>query len=449
MSESPTSRTGRQRQRLTASVTDLDVLQQRALLVGLVRSKGEVARGEASLEELALLTETAGSEPVESVLVRRERPTAATFVGSGKLQELVSLSKIEDIDVVVFDNDLTPAQQRNLQQAFQCDVVDRVALILDIFAQHAHTKEGMLQVELAQLRYRLPRLRGKGIELSRLGAGIGTRGPGETKLETDRRRILDRIRKIESLLKDAERSRNTRSKQRRRAGDPVVAIVGYTNAGKSSLFRRLAKADVLVEDRLFATLDPRARRASLGSDVTVVMTDTVGFIRKLPHDLVASFRSTLEEAVDADLVLHVVDVSHPSWEEHLRVGDEVLEGLGVDRERELIVLNKIDLVGGGRPLAPGGRRAVNVSAVSGEGLDDLRSAVRSTLLSGPGVAILRVPLDQAEMVQRAVNLPHQLARRYGDETVELAMRVDDWRLIESGLDGFRVAEWGQQGEWSE
>ena len=214
MTESPDSRTGRQRQRLTASVTDLDVVRQRALLVGLIRSKSDQARGESSLEELALLTDTAGSEPVESVLVRRERPTAATFIGSGKLQELVSISKIEDIDVVVFDNDLSPAQQRNLQQAFQCDVVDRVALILDIFAQHAHTKEGMLQVELAQLRYRLPRLRGKGIELSRLGAGIGTRGPGETKLETDRRRILERIRKIETLLKDAERSRTTRSKQR-------------------------------------------------------------------------------------------------------------------------------------------------------------------------------------------------------------------------------------------
>ncbi|MEN8041377.1 MAG: GTPase HflX, partial [Actinomycetota bacterium] len=182
MTESPGTHAGRQRQRLTASVTDLDVVQQRALLVGLVRSRNDRVRGEASLAELELLTDTAGSLPVESVLVRRERPTAATFIGSGKLRELVSISKIEDIDVVVFDNELTPAQQRNLQQAFQCDVVDRVALILDIFAQHAHTKEGMLQVELAQLRYRLPRLRGKGIELSRLGAGIGTRGPGETKL---------------------------------------------------------------------------------------------------------------------------------------------------------------------------------------------------------------------------------------------------------------------------
>ena len=190
----------RQRQRLTATVTDLDVERQRALLIGLVRSTNDRARGEASLDELALLTDTAGSEPVSSVLVRRERPDPATFLGKGKLQELVAESKADDIDVVVFDNDLSPAQQRNLQQAFECDVVDRVALILDIFAQHAHTKEGMLQVELAQYRYRLPRLRGQGTALSRLGAGIGTRGPGETKLETDRRRILDRIRKIEREL---------------------------------------------------------------------------------------------------------------------------------------------------------------------------------------------------------------------------------------------------------
>jgi GTP-binding protein HflX len=242
------------------------------MLIGLVRSRNDRARGAASLEELALLTETAGSDPVESVLVRRERPVAATFIGKGKLQELVAVSKAEDIDVVVFDNELTPAQQRNLQQAFQCDVVDRVALILDIFAQHAHTKEGMLQVELAQSRYRLPRLRGKGVELSRLGAGIGTRGPGETKLETDRRRILDRIRKIEGELKDASRSRATRSKRRRGSGESVVAIVGYTNAGKSTLFNQLTDAGVLVEDSLFATLDSTVRKLQLPQGHTALVT---------------------------------------------------------------------------------------------------------------------------------------------------------------------------------
>ena len=204
------------------------------MLIGLVRSSSDRARGEASLAELSLLTDTAGSDPVVTELVRRERPDPATFLGKGKLSELVGLSKVEDIDVVVFDNELSPAQQRNLQQAFQCDVVDRVALILDIFAQHAHTKEGMLQVELAQYRYRLPRLRGKGTVLSRLGAGIGTRGPGETKLETDRRRILERISKLERELKDLGRSRATRSKARSQADLPVVSLVGYTNAESSA-----------------------------------------------------------------------------------------------------------------------------------------------------------------------------------------------------------------------
>jgi GTP-binding protein HflX len=419
------------------------------LLVGLVVSPTLRSEVEDHLDELERLVDTAGGRVVGRLIQERKSTDPATLVGSGFVAKVASLAEDHDVKSVVFDEDLTASQIRNLEREMPKDtkVLDRAAVILDIFAARARSREARTQVELAQLNYLLPRLTRRWSHLSRQTGGIGTRGVGETQLEIDRRLVSKRIAQLKDKLEIIERDRRLR--RDRRSELPSVALVGYTNAGKSSLFRRLSKAKVVVEDRLFATIDPRARRASLGSDVTVVMTDTVGFIRKLPHDLVAPFRSTLEEAVDADLVLHVVDVSHPSWEEHLRVGDEVLEGLGVDRERELIVLNKIDLVGGGRPLAPGGRRAVNVSAVSGEGLDDLRSAVRSTILSGPGVAILRVPLDQAEMVQRAVNLPHQLARRYGDETVELAMRVDDWRLIESGLDGFRVAEWGQQGERSE
>jgi GTP-binding protein HflX len=419
------------------------------LLVGLVVSPTLRSEVEDHLDELERLVDTAGGRVVGRLIQERKSPDPATLVGSGFVAKVASLAEDHDVQSVVFDEDLTASQIRNLEREMPKDtkVLDRAAVILDIFAARARSREAKTQVELAQLNYLLPRLTRRWSHLSRQTGGIGTRGVGETQLEIDRRLVSKRIAQLKDKLEIIERDRRLRRDRRREL--PSVALVGYTNAGKSSLFRRLAKAKVVVEDRLFATIDPRARRASLGSDITVVVTDTVGFIRKLPHDLVASFRSTLEEAVDADLVLHVVDVSHPSWEEHLRVGDEVLEGLGVDRERELIVLNKIDLVGGGRPLAPGGRRAVNVSAVSGEGLDDLRSAVRSTLLSGPGVAILRVPLDQAEMVQRAVNLPHQLARRYGDESVELAMRVDDWRLIESGLDGFRVTEWGQQGECSE
>jgi GTP-binding protein HflX len=425
MTQSPESRTGRQRQRLTASVTDLDVVQQRALLVGLVRSKSENARGEASLEELALLTETAGSNPVESVLVRRERPTAATFIGSGKLQELVSISKVEDIDVVVFDNDLSPAQQRNLQQAFQCDVVDRVALILDIFAQHAHTKEGMLQVELAQLRYRLPRLRGKGIELSRLGAGIGTRGPGETKLETDRRRILDRIRKIETLLKDAERSRNTRSKQRRRAGDSVVAIVGYTNAGKSTLFNVLTEADVLVEDQLFATLDSTVRKLDLPHGHEALMSDTVGFVRDLPHQVIEAFKSTLEEISDADLLVHLVDASDADPDHQIASVHAVLDEIDADGVAEIIVFNKTDAIDA---TTLNRLRAVHpdtlfISARTGEGVPQLLERIVDGLDAKTTEIHLEIPYDRGDLLAELHNSVEVLSTEHNDTGTAITVRL--------------------------
>jgi GTP-binding protein HflX len=371
MAEPTGSHVSRQRQRLTASVTDLEVERQRALLIGLIRSNNDRTRGQAGLDELALLTDTAGSDPVETVLVRRERPDAATFIGKGKLRDLVSLSKAEDIDVVVFDNDLSPAQQRNLQQEFECDVVDRVALILDIFAQHAHTKEGMLQVELAQYRYMLPRLKGQGASLSRLKAGINARGPGETKLETDRRKILERVRKIERELKDASRSRETRAKQRKRTGDPVVAIVGYTNAGKSTLFNRLTDAGVLVEDRLFATLDSTVRKLLLPHGHAALVSDTVGFVRDLPHELVEAFASTLEEVADADLLIHLVDASDSDPDHQMASVRSVLNQIGAEDVEELIVYNKIDVAD---PTAVTRLRAMTpdanfISAETGEGID--------------------------------------------------------------------------------
>ena len=400
MTEQHQTRTGRQRQRLTASVTDLDVTRQRAMLIGLVRSRDDTARGEASLEELARLTDTAGSDPVELALVRRERPVAATYIGKGKLEELVAISHAEDIDVVVFDNDLSPAQQRNLQQAFQCDVVDRVALILDIFAQHAHTKEGMLQVELAQLRYRLPRLRGHGIEMSRLGAGIGTRGPGETKLETDRRRILDRIRKIERELKNASQSRTTRSKRRRDSGETVLAIVGYTNAGKSTLFNRLTDAGVLVEDQLFATLDSTVRQLSLPHGHEALVSDTVGFVRDLPHELVEAFMSTLEEIADADLLIHIVDASDPDPGHQVSSVRMVLSEIGADSVDELRVFNKIDAADEltVRRLRALHQGAIFISAATGEGIDELLDAVVVGLDARTVQLALEIPYERGDVL---------------------------------------------------
>ena len=425
MTESSGTHVARQRQRLTASETDFDVARQRALLVGLVRSRNDRARGQSSLTELALLTDTAGSDPVEMQLVKRERPDAATFIGKGKLAELVAISHAQDIDVVVFDNELSPAQQRNLHQAFQCDVVDRVALILDIFAQHAHTKEGMLQVELAQHRYRLPRLRGKGVEMSRLGAGIGTRGPGETKLETDRRRILDRIRKIERELKDAGRSRATRSKQRKRTGESVVAIVGYTNAGKSTLFNKLTDADVLVEDRLFATLDSTVRRLSLPHGHEVLVSDTVGFVRDLPHELIEAFMSTLEEVSDADLLTHLVDASDPDPDHQLSSVRAVLSEIGAADVDELVVFNKIDATDGTtenrlRALHP---EAIFISAKEGDGIDELLDAVVDGLNAKTVELELHVPYARGDVLAELHEVGDVLDLAHTPDGTEITVKM--------------------------
>ncbi len=421
----PTDHVRRGGRRLTASVTDLEVVRQRALLVGVV-GRGEVD-GETDLAELAALTDTAGSDPVERILVRRDRPSAATYVGPGQLRELVARARHLDVDVVVFDNELSPAQQRNLQAAFECDVVDRVAVILDIFAQHAHTKEGMIQVELAQHRYRLPRLRGRGTELSRLGAGIGTRGPGETKLETDRRRILQRIAKLERELRDAARARATQGRARRRSGLPTVAIVGYTNAGKSTLFNRLTGADVLVEDRLFATVASTIRRLDLRDGFEVLVSDTVGFVRKLPHELVESFRSTLEEVADADLLLHVVDAADPRAEGQIEAVRRVLAEIGAADNPELLVLNKVDAAEAaalGR-LANLYPEAVAISAATGKGLDDLEAAIRKILDPRTRELELVVPYDRGEVVAELHSVGTVLDQRYEEAGIRVRARVPE------------------------
>ncbi len=425
------ARLARQRRRLTASVTDFDVERQRALLIGVVPGKHDVPAGELSLAELELLTDTAGSEPVESVLLKRDRFNAATLIGKGQLADLVAESRALDIDVVVFDNELTPAQQRNLQQAFETDVVDRVALILDIFAQHAHTHEGMLQVELAQHRYRLPRLRGKGVELSRLGAGIGTRGPGETMLETDRRRILERVSKIERELKDARRSRATQAKARRKSGRPVISLVGYTNAGKSTLFNQMTDADVLVEDRLFATLDSTVRQLDLPDGYQALMSDTVGFVRRLPHEVVEAFRSTLEEGADADLLVHVVVASDPDPDGQIEAVHTVLAEIEAGDIPELIVFNKTDITDSNvvDRLVATHDGSVAVSALTGDDVDDVGTAIVEDLEKSTVTMRLLVPYERGDLVaalHEAGNVLDEAHRETGTElTVRLPSAVAD------------------------
>lgn len=388
---------GGQRRRLTATEVDLGVVRQRALLVG----GGDVGtdEAEASLDELALLTETAGAETVERAIQRRDTPDPATFIGKGKAEELARVAEMLDLDLVVFDEELTPAQQRNLEKLFKRDVVDRVALILDIFGQHAHSQAGMIQVELAQLRYRLPRLRGKGKQMSRQGSGIGTRwGFGETKLEVDRRRISQRIAKLEKELDDVARARTVQRKARKRADHPQVALVGYTNAGKSTLLNRLTGSDVLVEDQLFSTLDATVRRLSLPGGEIVLLSDTVGFVRKLPHQLVQAFRSTLEEVVDADLLLHVVDASAPDADRRIDAVREVLAEIGALEVPELLVANKADAADPDTMAEVVEAGAVPVSAATGEGADKLLEALAARLRALDAVVELSVPYDRGDVV---------------------------------------------------
>jgi GTP-binding protein HflX len=422
---------GRQRRRLTATVTDLEIGRQRAFLLAAYDDDRE--ERERSLTELALLTETAGSDPVESELVRRPLPDPATFIGRGKAAELAAVTRSLDIDVVVVDNSLTPAQQRNLQEIFECDVVDREALILDIFAQHATSREGMLQVELALLRYHLPRLHGQGTRLSRQAGGIGTRGPGETKLESDRRRILSRISKLERDLRGLDSTRATQRKARRRSDLAQVALVGYTNAGKSTLLNQLTGSDVLTQDQLFSTLDPIVRRLDLGNGRAVLLSDTVGFVRRLPHNLVEAFRSTLEEVTQSDLMLHVVDAGEPSLEGQIGAVRLVLEEIGAAHLPELLVLNKIDTIDdlARTRLTRLYPQAIPLSALSGEGTDDLIGAVDEVLRMRLTEVELTIPYDRGDVVAAV----HREGEVIKEEHLEEGTRIHA-RLPGSRLAGF-------------
>jgi GTP-binding protein HflX len=381
----------------------------------------------ASLEELAELTSSAGARVAQTLLQERARRDPATLIGRGKVKELAAVCEEAGADVVVFDEDLSPAQQRNLEQAVERKTLDRTQLILDIFARRARTREGRLQVELAQLDYLLPRLAGKGILLSRLGGGIGTRGPGETKLETDRRRIRQRIQAVKREIEHVRRERATRRQARARREAPVVALVGYTNAGKSTLFNALTHGGAVVSSQLFMTLDPLVRKVRLGSGRELLLVDTVGFIRKLPHPLVAAFRATLEEVTEADLLLHVVDASAADVEAREAAVAAVLKEIGAGERPQLLVLNKCDVAPPGRPEALCGSRAdaIVVSALGGEGVPLLLEAVASRVDLAPRRVRLRFAAADRRGIASAYAQGHVFAHVAQDGFVELDVELPE------------------------
>ena len=381
--------------------------RERVVLVGLARSHADVPDAERSLDELAQLADTAGADEVDRVVQVREAPDPATYIGRGKAREAIQLAKAAGAEAVIFDDELAPAQGRNLEDLAGVNpldpealkILDRTGLILDVFAQHAHSAEGKLQVELAQIEYMLPRLRGWGEVMSRLGGGIGTRGPGETKLEVDRRRINRRLAKLKQQLEQVERTRRVKRQKRVRDGVTQISLVGYTNAGKSTLLNGLTGSSVMVEDKLFSTLDPTARRLKLPDGSEAVLTDTVGFVRKLPHQLVEAFRSTLEETVIAELLIHVVDASAPDPADQVSAVEEVLNGIGAGSIPIVIALNKCDLIARSRAerlreLLPG---AVLTSARDGSGLKELLGAVAARLSSKKVTATLKIPFRRGDL----------------------------------------------------
>jgi len=400
---------------------------ERVFLVGVDLKSRNGSDGSDSLDELAQLAVTAGGEVVGDGIQKLAAPCASTFIGKGKADEFASYCREADVDTVIFDDELSPAQTRNLEKVFNCKVLDRTALILDIFAQRAHTREGKLQIELAQLQHLLPRLTRFWGHLSRQKGGIGMRGEGETQLETDRRRVEDKISRIERELDTVRRQRGTQRQARQRNHWALASIVGYTNAGKSSLLNRLTGAGVLSEDKLFATLDPTTRRLRLPTNQNVLLTDTVGFIRKLPHGLVEAFKATLEEVVQADLLLHVVDVSHPNAEGQVASVNAVLEEIGAKDKPTLMVFNKIDCLNGDRSMVAGFIErhpgSVAISAETGEGIPELMAELGAQLRPIREFVELEVPHHHAEVIARLHEVAQVVERNYDGETARLKARI--------------------------
>ena len=389
--------------RLRLTPVSNEVSKERAIVVGIQTPDSyldSLTEAEISLAELKELAKTAGAQVVGEVKQKRNSPNSSTIIGQGKLEELRLMVQALSADLVIIDTELSGTQQRNIEKSIGCKVISRTALILDIFAQRARSKEGKLQVELAQLEYRLPRLMGTGLVLSRLGGGIGTRGPGETKLETDRRHIRARIAHLKNELDAISKQRNVLRRNRQKNKIPLVSLVGYTNAGKSTLLNTLCSTQVLAEDKLFATLDTTVRKLPLSNDRTVLMADTVGFIRKLPPGLLDAFKSTLEEVVLADLILIVADASDPQVEVQIRIVDEILAELKAETKPTLIVLNKIDLLTTKNPLSLplGNRTIIEVSAKTGQGLELLKETIENTLFGRRIQLSLMIPYSEGGML---------------------------------------------------
>ncbi len=414
--------------------------RERIILVGVTVAPETDEVTEAHLDELSLLVDTAGADEQARVVQRRSRPDPATYVGRGKAEELRELSLSVDADTVVFDDELTPAQSRNLEKILGRTAIDRTAVILDIFAQNARTQEGRAQVELAQLRYRLPRLRGRGRSFSQQAGGIGTRGPGETQLEVDRRRLVRRMGRLETELDRLTDQRRLQRKGRQRGRLPIVSLVGYTNAGKSTLLNAFTNAGVLVEDRLFATLDPRTRRMALPGGESVLVSDTVGFVRKLPHQLVQAFRSTLEVVRESDLVVHVVDAAGPDPEAQMDAVAVVMAEIGADAVPELVAFNKADLAVDAKVLVDRYPGSVLISATSGEGLDDLRHAVGDRLRALAQVVELVVPYERGDVLAAIHREGEVLMEEHDGEGSRIRVRVDQAGAARFGA--FAVVEGG-------
>ena len=403
----------------------------RAVLVGVDADGMKDGECEVSLEELRRLLDTAGGETVATLVQSRQNPDTRTYIGSGKLKELADLCSGNDVDLAVFDCELTPSQIKNIEDALDgVRVIDRSMLILDIFALHAATAEGKLQVELAQLKYTAPRLIGKGTSMSRLGGGIGTRGPGESKLESDRRHLQRRVEALENELETLATQRKTMRAARDRSGIPKIAIVGYTNAGKSTLLNALTNAGILAEDKLFATLDPTTRKFELPGGEDVLLTDTVGFIRRLPTHLIKAFRSTLDEAVCADILMIIVDASDPEYPSQLDVTEKLLADLGAGDKPVLVVYNKCDREAGEANIpAPitencETKRSVCISALTGQGLDELQRQLEELVRAGKRRVRFVIPNAEAGRVSTLYALASVESCEYGDENVTVIATVD-------------------------